>query len=823
MLGQQLRYVVRKLVHSPLFTGVALVTLAIAIGANTAVFSVVNAVVIKPLPFEDADRLVGLWHTAPGLNFDLVNQSPALHFTYREEGRVFEDVGMWSTSSAAITGLEEPEQVQSIYVTESTFRILGVQPHVGRLFNAEDDSPNAPLTVVLTHNYWQGRFSGDPQAIGETMRINGRSYEIIGVLRPDMQFLDFDPALFLPYQFDRAEVFFGNFSYQGLAKLKAGATIEQANADIARMVPLATEKFPSGVSLQMLQEAGFAPRVRSLKADAIGNIGGTLWVLLGTVGLVLLIACANVANLFLVRAEERGQEVAVRSALGASRWQVARGFLLETVLLGITGGVIGLALAWGSLKLLVSMAPSSLPRLDEIAIDPYVLIFTLGISVLSGLLFGIFPVLRVGNDFVSSLKEGGRGGGAGRERHRTRKTLVVVQVALALVLAVGSGLMLRSFQALRDVEPGFQRPEEVFTARVTIPTAEIEDPEELVRAHELIQQRLSEIGGVELVGASSSVPMDQSNSNDALEPEDFPVEEGMLPPIRRFKWVAPQYFDVMGIPLLAGRAIGWGDIHERANVVVVNGAFVNEYWDNPAAALGKRVRLPIIEGLTEDPPWREIIGVVGDVHDDGVNEDPPPIIYWPMAQADFWDEETSVRRSMVYALRTTRTGDPALQQEVRDAVWSVNSNLPLASVRLMDEILRRSMARTSFTLVMLAIAAGTALLLGAVGIYGVSSYVVSQRSREIGIRMALGAQSSDVSGMVLREGAVLTGLGVIVGLGAAVGLTRLMSALLFGVSAVDPVTYVAVAAGLASVAMLATYVPARRATRVNPVEALRFK
>jgi len=822
MPASQFRYVARKLVHSPMFTAVALLTLALAIGANTAVFSVVNGVLLKPLPFEDPDRLVGLWHSAPGLGFDLVNQSPALHFTYQEEGQVFDGVGMWDNSSSAVTGLDRPEEVASMYVTAGTLPLLGVQPSLGRLFGEQDEQPEAPLTVVLSHGYWQSRFGADPGALGETLRINGRPHEIIGVLPAETRFLDYDPRFYLPFQFDRSELFLGNFSYQGVARLKQGVTLEQAAADVTRMIPIATEKFPSGVSLQMLREAGFAANIRPLKLDAVGTIGNTLWILLGTVGLVLLIACANVANLFLVRAEERQLEVAVRSALGASRAQVARGFLLETGLLGLLGGLIGLGLAWAGLLLLRATAPQGLPRLGEIALDPVVLGFTLAIAALSGLIFGMFPVLRIGRQLAGTLKEGGRGGGAGRHSNRTRKVLVAAQVALALVLAIGSGLMFRSFQALRNVDPGFVGAEEVLTARVSIPSAEIEDPAQVALAHELIEQRLRELGGVVSVGASSSITMDGRNSNDVTEAEDFPVAEGQLPPVRRYKWVTPTYFETMGNPLIAGRVISWADIHERAPVIVVTDNLAREYWGEPAAALGKRMRMPAIEGLQQGP-WREIVGVVGNVQDDGLDQDPPTIIYWPLAVSQFWNEELFVQRSMVFALRTTRIADPSLQDEVRETVWSVNSNLPLASVRTLDEILDRSMARTSFTLVMLGIAAGAALLLGAVGIYGVSSYVVSQRSREIGIRMALGAQSRDVRAMVLREGLLLAVAGVAVGIGAAVGLTRLMSALLFGVSAADALTYVTVAAALTAVAMLATWLPARRATRVDPIEALRWK
>jgi len=823
MLPQQFRYVARKLRQSPLFTGVALLTLALAIGANTAVFSVVNGVLLKPLPFEDPERLVGIWHAAPALGFDQLNQSPALHYTYLDLNETFESVGMWDNDSDSVTGLDEPEEVASMYVTETTLPLLGVQPHLGRLFLPEDDLPDAPRTVILSYGYWQSRFGGDDNVVGQTLRINGNTHEVIGVLTADTQFLDYDPQFYLPFRFDRDELFLGNFSYQGVARLKDGVTLEQANADVTRMIPLATEIYTQGISLQMMEEAGFAAALHPLKQDAVGSIGSTLWILLGTVGLVLLIACANVANLFLVRADERQQEVAVRSALGASRSQVARGLLLETVTLGLVGGVLGVALAWGGLQVLLATAPAGLPRLDEIGIDATVLGFTFAISLLSGLAFGLFPVLRIGQDFVSALKEGGRGGGAGRERNRSRKVLVVAQVAMALVLAIGSGLMLRSFQELRGVDPGFRDPEDVFTVRVTIPGAEIEDPDEVALAHELIAQKLGEIGGVESIGASSSVAMDGWDSNDALDVEDFPTEEGSLPPIRRFKWVTPGYFGTVGNPLVAGRDISWADIHDRAMVMVVTENLAREYWDDPGAALGKRMRLPTIEGLSEDAPWREIVGVVGDVHDDGVDQEPPTIVYWPMAMADFWGDERFTNRSMVFALRSARIADPSLQEEVREAVWSVNANLPLASVRTLEEVYVRSMARTSFTLVMLAIASGAALLLGAVGIYGVTSYVVTQRNREIGIRMALGAQRADVRGMVLREGMLLVGAGLVIGLVVAAGATRVMSALLFGVGAVDPITYAVVPLALASVAALANWLPAVRATRINPVEALRWK
>lgn len=816
--ARQIRYVVRRLARSPLFTIVSIVTLALGIGANAAIFSVVNGVLLKPLPFEDPEELVGLWHTAPGLGFDIVNQSAATYFTYRDDNQSFEDVGMWDDTQVSITGLEEPEQVDALTVTDGTLPLLGIQPILGRVFTAEEDAPDGPRTVILANEYWQTRFGGDQGVLGKTLTINGRTNEIIGVMPPDLRFLRSDPDVYLTFQFDRTTTRMGNFSYQALARLRPGISPEQANADIDRMIPMAVERFPGGLTMGMLTEARFAAVVRPLKEDAVGDVGPMLWVLLGTVGIVLLIACANVANLFLVRAEGRQQEVAVRTAMGAGRGQVARQFLAESVTLGLLGGAAGTALAFGAVRLLVSMGPASLPRLNEISLDPVVLLFTLGISLLAGLMFGLIPVFRYGRtNLVASLKEGGRGGSAGRGRHRARNGLVVAQVALALVLLVGSGLMIRSFQALREVQPGFQRPEEVITLRLTIPMAEIEEPADVAATHEQIVRRIAQVPGVASVGMSSSLTMDGWDSNDAVYVEEFPVQGEGLPPIRRFKFVSPGYHETMGNPVLAGRTISWADVHDRNPVAVITSDLAMEYWEGPAAALGKRIR------QDPDAPWREIIGVVGKVRDDGVSEAAVKTVYWPMVMNDFWGNEVFAQRSMGYAIRA-QAGPPSdLLPALRRTIWSINPNLPLARVATLEELFERSMARTSFTLVMLGIAASVALLLGAIGIYGVISYVVSQQTRDLGVRIALGADRGAVSRLVLRQGMLLAGGGVVVGLIAALGLTRLMSALLYGVDPVDPLTYGAVSVALTSIAMLASYLPARRAARVDPVEALRWE
>jgi predicted permease len=815
------RHALRKLVRAPLFTTVAVLTLALGIGANTAVFSVVNGVLLRPLPFDAPDELVGIWHTAPGLGFEQINQSPALHYTYEADSRAFAEIGMWDNSSASITGLDEPQQVEVMFVTWRTPHLLRLTPEIGRFFTAEDDLGDAPETVVLSAAYWRDQFGADPGVIGSTLIVEAVPHEIIGVMGADVEFLDYEPAIYLPFRFNRDELFVGNFSYQAVGRLAPGYSIEQANAEIERLIWVGVERYPNGLQRGMLEEAGFGASLRPLKQDVVGDVGDMLWVLLGTVGLVLLIAAANVANLFLVRAENRQLEISVRTALGASRGVIVRDFLAESVTLALLGGVAGLGLAWAGIRFLVYLNPSGLPRLSEISIDPLVIAFGLGTSLVAGLLFGIVPAFKYGSDLGGAIKEGGRGGSAGKERHRLRNALVVGQMALALMLLIGAGLMIRSLVAMRSVDPGFTGAEQMQTVRVSIPRAEIREPVEAARAHRAIHEALAAIPGVESVGSSSSFPLDGWDSNDALEFEVDPLPEGTLPPIRRFKWIQPGFFETTGRQLLAGRTISWQDIEDQTMVMMVSENLALEYWDSPNEALGQRARFPGIFG--DDNPWREIIGVVADEHDDGLDQAAPEVIYWPIINRNFWSDDIQIMRTQRYIVRSDRVGQAGLLDEIRDAIWSVNPNLPLASVRTAEEILDRSMARTSFTLVMLSIASGVALLLGAVGIYGVTSYVVAQRTREIGVRMALGAQEGQVSKMVLRQGLVLALIGVAIGLVGAFAATRLMAALLYGVSTADPVTYGAVAIALTAVAMVACYVPARRAARIDPIEALRWE
>lgn len=811
-------HIVRRLFRSPMFTVVTLVTLAIGIGANTAVFSVVEGVLLKPLPYAHPDELVSVVQTAPGINIKDVPMSPACYFIYREQGRAFQDIGMWTNDRVSITGVAEPEQVPALDVTDGVLGILGVQPVLGRSFTRQDAAPGSPKTVMLSYGYWQRKFGGDRGVLGRTIRVDSEQHQVIGVLPPKFRLGSADPALLLIFQFDRTKTRLGNFSFQSIARLKPGFTITQASADIARLIPVVFDSFapPSGVSSQMFRNTRLAPNLRMLKQDAVGDIGNVLWVLMGAIAVVLVVACANVANLLLVRAEGRRQELAIRAALGAAWGRIARDLLSESVALGVVGGALGLAVAWGALQVLVAMAPAGLPRLNEIGLDGPVLLFAIGVSLVSGVLFGLIPIFKyAGPRIAAGIRHGGRTISDSRERHRARSTLVVVQVALALVLLIASGLMIRTFDAMRHVQPGFTRPEEVQLLTISIPEAQVKDPDQVLRMEDSIRQKIAQIPGVNTVAFAAGVTMDGSMRADPIMPEDQPYPEGKLPPVRRFKFASPGFLHVVGNPVVAGRDFTWDDTYQVKPVAIVTDNLAREYWKTPAAAIGKRIR----ENLSA--PWREIIGVTGNERDNGVDHPAPTTIYWPMIMRNFQGDRVEVRRTVTYAVRSARTGSQGFVGEIQQAVWSVNPELPLANVRTLQDLYTRSMARTSFMLVMLAVAGGMALLLGVIGIYGVLSYAVSQRRREIGIRMALGAQQQALTRMFVREGLKLAAIGLAFGLAAAFALTRAMSALLFGVSAADPATYAAVSVALTLAAALASYAPSRRVSAVDPVEALR--
>ena len=813
----QLKQILRRLWRAPVFTVITLITLAAGVGANIAVFSVVDGVLLKPLPYPHPESLVGVWHSAAGLNLGDVNMAPSNYFIYREQNRVFEDLGVYEGISVSVTGQGNPEQVQALDVTDGVLPILGLKPTLGRWFNRADDSPSAPETAMLSYDYWQRRFGSDRSIVGQTVRVDGTARQIIGVMPKEFRFLDREqPALFLPLRFDRSKTTLGQFSYDGIARLRPGVTMEAANADVARMWPIVLRSFPPppGFSMDLFDKARLGPNVRPLSRDVIGDVGKLLWVLMGSIGVVLLIACANVANLLLVRAEGRHQELAVRAALGASPWRIAKEFLLESAVLGVAGSVLGLGIAWGALRLLVALGPTALPRLHDIGVDFTVLLFTLGVALFCSLLFGSVPALRYAGTRIGTGLRESRTTSQGRERHRTRNTLVVIQVSLAFVLLICSGLMIRTFRALTQVDAGYDSAAKIQTLRFNIPEADVAKPDDVLRKQYDIAQKVAAIPGVTSVGFGDSLPLDGDGWRDQLLAQDRTYSKTAVPALRRYMFGSPGYLGALGIPLIAGRDFSWQDLFQKLPVGMVSENFAREYWETPANALGKHIRA----GTKDD--WREIVGVIGDVREE-MSKDAPPRVYWPTILAHFEGQETDLRRYAFLVIRSPRAGTESLLKDVRQAVWSQDANLPLSDLRTMDYYYNRSMARTSFTLVMLGIAASIALLLGLVGLYGVIAYSASQRTREIGIRVALGAQRSTITAMFVRQGMMLAGCGIACGMLLALAATRLVKSLLFHVSPVDPVTYALACFALCGAAILASYIPSRRTAAVNPVEALR--
>ncbi|MGC2694174.1 MAG: ABC transporter permease [Candidatus Angelobacter sp.] len=817
-LLRDLRFGMRALGRAPAFTLVCGLMLTLGIGATTAIFSVVNGVVLKPLPYQDANSLISLKHAAPGVTAlsDDLGMSGALLSTYRSQNQTFQEIGIWGKGTETVAGGGEPEEVESLYVSDGTLRALGVQPAIGRWFSQTDDTVDSPETVILTYGYWQHRYGGASSVIGQPIMIDSRPRTVIGVMPNGFRFLNAEPRLILPLRFKEGELHLGGFAYQGLVRLKPGVTIDQATADIARMIPiwLNTWRPPPGQDRQFFASMRLTPALRPLKQDVIGNIGKVLWVLLGMIGVVLLIACANVANLLLVRAEERQHELSIRVALGAGMGRIARAMLVESLVLGLFGGALGLGVAFVAVRVFVSIGPTILPRLQDITIDPSVAVFALGISLLSGLVFGLIPVIKhAGPQIAVALRAGGRTSSDGRERHRVRNILVVVQVALAVVLLVSSGLMIRTFLVVRAVQLGFADPDHVQLVRVFIPPAEAPDPERVVRMQADMRDRLAAIPDVTSASFTSAAPMGTS-TGDVILDDDNIYKRMPVQPVRQFKFVAPSFFQTIGTPIVAGRDFTWADLYDHRPVTVISENLAREMWRQPAAALGKHIR-------ESSSAWREIVGVVGDVHDNGADQASPTTVYWPALMENFWGEHIQIERGMTFVIHSRRAGTSAFLEQIRSAIWAVGSNIPLGQVRTLGDMYQASLARLSFTLVMLGIAAGMALLIGLVGLYGVIAYTVSQRRREIGIRVALGASREELRYMFVRHGMALAAVGVVCGLVCAVVLTRLMTSLLFGVSPLDPATYAVVSLGLIAAAALASYVPARRATLVDPIEALR--
>lgn len=816
----QIKQVLRRLAKAPLFTAVTVITLALGVGATTAIFSVVEAVILKPLNYPRSDQLVGVWLNAPGWGLQKLPLGEAIYFIGREQNATLQDLGVYWSNFFSVTGTGEPENVRGLIVTDGTLPVLGVKPVLGRLFTHQDCMPGSRETVLLSYGYWQRKFGASASVIGRPLMVSARPWEIIGVLPRDFHFLDeADPALFLAMQLDRNETKLGNFYYKAVARLKPGTTLAQANADVARLLPVAIHSFPPwpGSPLDFFEKARLGPDLHPLKQDVIGNISTMLWVLMGSIVIVLLIACANVANLLLVRVEARRQELAIRYALGAGQRHITAAIWVESLVLGLAGSVVGLALAFGALRILVAMAPEGLPRLHEITIDVPALLFTVGIALLVSFGIGMIPVIKYTRaDLRGALSEAGRGQSQSRERQRARKVLVAVQVALSLILLICSGLMIRTFRALVNVNPGFAQPSTLEAFHVYVPTAQIPETqsERVVRLEQQILENIASIPGVSSVAITSELPMDELHFGDPIFVRGRIYKEGEIPATQHFKFVSPGLFTTMGIPLIAGRDVTWSEIYEKRPVAIVSENFAREYWNDPPNALGKQIRATAVDD------WREIVGVVGNIHDEGLNEPESSAIYWPPLQVRFDGMQEFLLREVAIVVRSPRAGSASLVKELQRAVWSVDAEMPLADPTTVGELYTKSMARTSFTLVMLCVAGSMALLLGIIGIYGVISYAVSQRTREIGIRMALGAQPGELTTMFVKQGLWLTGIGIACGAVAAFAATRLMSSLLFGVSSRDPWTYAGSIACVIATSWPACYLPSRRAATVDPINAL---
>ena len=805
----QLRQTLRRLKSSPGFTLTSLVTLAIGIGATTAIFSVVNGILLKPLPFDEPERLISVGHrsaTPAGGDQDL-SASPVLYRTYRENSTTFESIGLWSNTTDGVTGAGDPEDVPSLRVTHDFLPTMRVAPLIGRPFSEADDTFGNPKTVMLSYAYWQRRFGGAASALGTSVTIGGDTHTVIGVLPRDFRFLQRPADILLPYQIDWANEFYGTTGQRAIARLKPGVTLASVSADMERMVPIAMETFPLRGATTVLP---YRPYPLPLRDWFVGDLGEVLWVLMGTIAMLLIVACANVANLQLARTESRGHELAIHSALGATRGHLIRSVLLESTLLGLAGGVLGLGLAALALPPFLAIAGSQLPTVLAIGIDWTVLGFAVAVSLGAGVVFGCVPALKYGARRVATALAG-RAYSASRERHRARSSLVVAQVALALVLLVAAGLMIRTFDALRKVEPGFADPDQVQVFALVIPQAAAPDIERVLRMQRDLHDRLAAIPGVESVGLQSILPL-SGGPRGGLHYEDKPLAPGTLPRPIEFRHTSPGFVETMRTPLIAGRTFDWSDLDNDRPVALVSESLARTEWGSADSALGKHVRILL------NAPWQEIVGVIGDVHDEGLDVPAQDTVYFGLENPFAYFGAT---RRMSFAVRSARVGTQGFTNEIQRAVWSVDGSLPLAQLETMGDVYGRALARTSLTLTLLGITGAMALALGVVGIYGVVSYMMAQRTREIGIRIALGARSAAVQRALIGNVLVLVAIGAVLGLGGAATLAQLMRSLLFGVGALDVPTYALGAASLFGAAALAAYLPARRVTQVDPIQALK--
>ena len=800
-----LRFALRLLLKNPGFTIVTVVALALGIGANTAIFSVVNAVLLRPLPYKDPERLVMVWEDATKTGRPRDTPTAANFIDWRNQNQVFEGMAAINEESYNLTGAGDPERLDGVRVSASLFPLLGVEPQLGRVFTAAEDQPGSQRVVLLSYGLWQRRFGGDPSIVGKPITLNDQSYVVMGVMPARFQFPTNDNQIWVPIAFSAEEAADRELhNLQVVARLKPGVTLAQAQAEMSTIATRLQQQYP-----ETNKDVGAA--VTSLREQLVGNIKPALLILLGAVGLVLLIACANVANLLLARAAVRQKEIAVRVALGARRMRLIRQFLTESIVLSVLGGVIGLVLAYTGLVLLRTFIPEDILQAREISIDLKVLGFTVIVSVATGVIFGLAPALqafRVKQN--ETLKEGGRDAATGGSGKRLRSVLVTAEVATSLVLLIGAGLLINSFVRLRNVDPGF-RSDHLLTMRIVMPMSKYLDRPRRIAFYNDVLQRVQSLAGVRSAAITTNLPLYHQGNEMAVRIQGRPELPPAQQPTVVIRIVSPGYFDTMTIPLLNGRKLSDQDIDTTPRVAVISETMARTFWPNEDP-VGKRFGIGEIES---GPRWFNIVGVVKDVRQMRLTADPKPQAYLTYLQVGFFDSRDLVVKTDV---------DPAsMAATIRNAVWEIDKDQPVSNVQTMETILADSIAQQRFSMVLLAIFAGVALFLAAVGIYGVMSYSVAQRTREIGIRMALGAQTAAVLKLALGYGMKLVLIGIAIGLIAAFALTRLMSTLLFGVTATDPITFTLISLLLICVAALASYIPARRATKVDPMIALRYE
>jgi putative ABC transport system permease protein len=809
-LLQDLRYGARMLLKQPGFTAVAVITLALGIGANSAIFSVVSAALIKPLPYREPDRLVQFWETNPLKNWTQATVAPANLFDWQKQNQVFEEIAAYMGSDKkgpTLSGLQmesngEPERIKALYVTGSVFSVLGVNAMIGRTLRDEETWQGKHTVAVLSYGLWRRRFGADPEIVGRKIMFNGRDYEIVGVMPPDFYFPSKEAELWLPMGWNYSQIAQLRRPHflRAVGRLKPGVTLGQARSEMAAIASRLERQYPD-TNTQM--GVGLGP----LKEWIVSDVQLPLIVFMVAVAFVLLIACANVVNLSLSRSAARSREVAVRSALGAGRGRIMRQLLNESLLLALTGGAIGLLLAVWLKDLLLAFSPGDIPRFDEIRLDWRVIGFTVGITLLTTLLTGLAPALSLSKpNLTSALKEGGQKGGVG-QGGRLRGALVVAEIALALVLVVGAGLMIRSFRQLQQVDPGFD-PNNVLSLSVSLPESKYPEDAQQRAFFDQAEQRIRRLPGVAAVGSTTTPALTGSNwtsdaTIDGRPPEDYVREI-------RHKVITPDYFRAMGITLLRGRFFNESDNDKSRPVIIVNATLARRHFPGEDP-IGKRIKVgkPHIQN-----PWQTIIGVVNDEKQDGLGAKVEHEDYQPLLQ--------NAQGQMTLIVRTV-TDPQSLIGAVREEIRALDRSLPLYGVKTMRAAIYESVARERFITLLLIVFAALALALASVGVYGVMSYSVTQRTHEIGVRRALGAQTRDVLKLVVAQGGKLAAAGVAIGMISAFALTRLMKTLLFGVSATDPVTFIAVALLLTIVALLACWIPARQATKVDPMVALRVE